>query len=138
MEGVLIDGGSVHILDDIDLSAAWPFRTNGPEGRPNCGSSGELPEVGDEETSIVTFGAGNANRSPVATRCNITLVVDLHDGGAIWLDIRKVLGIRLRYILNVSVGGVRLIKEGPAIKEVLALVLFMQSISGGPGCVVSP
>lgn len=138
MEGVLIDGCRVHILDNIDLSLAWPFRTNGPEGRPNGGSSGELPEVSDEETSIVSFGAGNANRSPVATRCNITLVVDLHDGGAVGLDIRKVPGISLRYILNVSVGGVRLIIEGPAIKEVLALVLGLQSISGAPGYIVSP
>ena len=93
---------------------------------------------------------GNA-RSPVTTRSNITGIVDLQDSGAIRLNIREILRIPLRLVLNVSVSRVGTSKEGPVagtaqsisvvslatgrrrvlLEEVLALVVGLQSVRGG-------
>jgi hypothetical protein len=77
VQRVLIDLCLVDVFDDINLSVVWPLGTNGPEGRPYGRTMSELPEIGNEETTVISLLASDADRSPFTTGGDVTLAVDL-------------------------------------------------------------
>ena len=120
---------SIKILNHRDRSLLTP------EGRPHGRARSKLGEIRDEEPTAVGLLAGdtdtvkvgeassvpdrrqvgpsdNARSSFTASR-DTSLVVDLQDGGPIFLDKREVRGVLSRLVLDVSVGRVVLGEEIP-------------------------
>lgn len=98
----------------------------------------KTPEISDHKSTIVVSSlAGDADavrekqvvageflipdqppshgnsRSSVATRGDVRRIVDLDDGGTIFLDVRKVLGVLFGYIYHISISWIRRAKEIP-------------------------